>query len=160
MSLLWFRRSKRAEERPEPDAAPVEVGAPPVQARLPLHIRNLLLLNLQAADGADQIESAPPLGRRTDVVSAIRTAVPGIEFDAGRGELANSDGRVTIDLGPDETVHAAVAAAEGDSGIEWLRGLLEQCRWRAYAPKAGVFVAPEALDLFALPQGDPRGNPA
>jgi hypothetical protein len=159
MSLLWFRRSKRAAERHEPDAAAVEVEAPP-QARLPLRIRNLLLLNLQPADGAEQIESAPPLGRRTDVVNAIRTAVPGIEFDAGRGELAKPDGRVTIDLGSHDPVHAAVAAAEGDSGIEMLRGLLEQCRWRAYAPKTGVFVAPEALDLFALPQGEPGGNPA
>ncbi|MGH9309727.1 MAG: hypothetical protein ACRD1U_10160 [Vicinamibacterales bacterium] len=160
MSLLWFRRSKRAGEKQEPDAAAeVEAPASP-QARLPLRIRNLLLLNLEPADGADQIESAPPLGARADVVKAIRTAVPGIEFDAGRGDLATSDGRVTIDLGPDDTVHAAVAAAEGDAGIEMLRGLLQQCHWRAYSPKAGVFITPESLDLFALPEDGRRGTPA
>jgi hypothetical protein len=160
MSLLWFRRSRRSEEKPEPERPVVEeTDAAEPQTPLPLRIRNLLLLNLQPADGRAQIESAPPLGRRVDVERAIRKAVPGIEFDAGRGELTKPDGRVTIDLGREDPVHAAVAAAEGDSGIELLRGLMQQSRWRAYAPKTGVFIPPESLDLFALPEGE-RGNPA
>jgi hypothetical protein len=27
---------------------------------------------------------------------------------------------------------------------------MQRARWRAYVPKAGVFVEPDALDLFAL----------
>jgi hypothetical protein len=159
MSLLWFRRSRRSGDKP--DAAPAEnAAAAPPQGRVPLRIRNLLLLNLQPDDGAAQIETAPPLGGRAAVVGAIRNAIPGIEFADARGELSREDGRVAIDLGPHDPVHAAVAEAEGDSGIELLRSLLEQCRWRAYAPKAGVFIAPDALDLFALPDGGRPGTPA
>ena len=73
----------------------------------------------------------------------------------GKGEVAGSDYRVAIDIGRGDMVHAAVAAVDGDAGIESLRRILENQRWRAYAPKAGVFIEPDALDLFALPD-DPR----
>jgi hypothetical protein len=36
-----------------------------------------------------------------------------------------------------------------------LRSLLERQGWRAYAPRAGVFIEPDALDLFALPDDAP-----
>ena len=42
-------------------------------------------------------------------------------------------------------------AAEGDEGVELLRTILERERWRVYAPRAGVFIEPDGLDLFALP---------
>jgi hypothetical protein len=51
-----------------------------------------------------------------------------------------------------------VAAVEGDTGLELLRTLLQHQGWRAYAPKAGVFIEPDALDLFALPDDSPRQN--
>ena len=155
MSLLWFRRSRRSEPKAPKHAGetPPTTAEPVRQARAPLHIRGLLLINLKPGDGAAEIESAPPLGRRSDVIGTIRSVVPGMAFTEGRGTLQAPDHQLTIDLGAHDPVHAAVVAAEGDSGIELLRALLERARWRAYAPRAGVFIEPDALDLFALPDG-------
>jgi hypothetical protein len=155
MSPGWFRRSR--ENDPPPEAIPDGAAGPPAQARPrqqrpPLHIRNLLLLNLRPQDGIEQIETAPPLGSRAAVVGTIHAVAPGIRFDGDRGELAGEDFRITIDLGAEDPVRAAVAAADGDAGIEILRALLERSRWRAYAPKSGVFIGADAIDLFALPQ--------
>jgi hypothetical protein len=157
MGLLWFRKSRKKDAKPEPAPPP---AAPPRQARVDhLRLRGLLLLNLQSSDGIDQIETAPPLGERASVIDAVAAAVPGIAFGVdGKGELVGTDHRVAIDLGRNDVVHAAVAAVEGDSGIELLRTLLEQQGWRAYAPRAGVFIEPDALDLFALPDDSPREN--
>ena len=149
MSLLWFRRSRREEAKQEPQPAP---EAPPRQARVALHIRGLLFLNLKPGDGPEAIELAPPLGQREFVVTALQTLVPGIHFDAhGRGEVAGQDYRVSIDIGEGTPVHTAVAAADGDTGIELLRTVMQSQGWRAYAPKSGVFIDSDALDLFALP---------
>ena len=148
MGLLWFRKSRSKHAQPEPEPHPV---APARQTRVALRLGGLLLLNLQPTDGIDQIEAAPPLGDRAGVIEAVQTAVPGISFGVdGKGELVANDHRVAIDLGRDSTVHTAVAAVEGDNGIELLRALMERQGWRAYAPKAGVFIEPDALDLFAL----------
>jgi hypothetical protein len=155
MGLLWFRRSRGKETKPEPEAQP----APQFQARLPLKLRGLLLLKLKATDGVDQIESAPPLGPRASVISALQEWIPGISFDAqGKGEVSASDHRLVLDIGAHPQVHAAVASAEGDTAIELLRSVLEREGWRAYAPKAGVFIEPDALDLFALPDDAPPGE--
>jgi hypothetical protein len=110
----------------------------------------LLLLNLHPSDGMTEIETSPPLGSRARVIGAVRTAVPGIQFTDGRGELTGDDHRVTIDLGADDPVRAIVAGAEGDNGIEMVMALLQQTGWRAYAPRAGVFVPADGLFLFAL----------
>ena len=153
MGLLWFRRSRGKETTQEPEAAP---AATPAQRRVPLRLRGLLLLNLKPTDGLDQIEKAPPLGGRDEVISALQGWVPGLAFNAdGRGEASGDDHRLTFDLGRHAQVHAAVAEAEGDAAIELLRGVLERQGWRVYAPKAGVFIEPNALDLFALPDDGP-----
>jgi hypothetical protein len=155
MGLLWFRKSKGKDAKQAEVEPPFELPPAP-QTRLHLRLRGLLLLNLRPNDGLEQIETAPPLGSREDVITAVRAAVPGIAFDAqGQGKLAANDHSVTIDLGPHPQVHAAVAAAEGDAGIEFLRAVIERQGWRAYAPKAGVFIEPGALDLFALPVDSP-----
>ena len=158
MALLWFRRSKR---QPDTSAESKKDHAAPRQVRAPLHIRGLLLLNLKPNDGMEQIETAPPLGSRDTVIRAVQSAMPGITFDeAGRGEVAGHDHRIAIDLGPHAVVHAAVASAEGDAGIDMLRTLVQTQGWRAYAARAGVFIEPDALDLFALPGSlSPRGIP-
>jgi hypothetical protein len=153
MGLLWFRRSRRNDPKEEP---PVEEPAPAArQEPAPLRIRGLLLLNLQPSDGRDRIEAAPPLGSRREVVSTIQGAVPGIQFSDGRGELAAVDHRITFDLGAHDPVQAAVAAAEGDAGVEMLGALLRRTGWRAYAVRAGVFIDPDALELFALQDAPP-----
>jgi hypothetical protein len=149
MGLLWFGRSRGKETKQEADAAP---AASQFQARVPLKLRGLLLLKLTPADGLEQIESAPPLGSREHVIRALQEWVPGLAFDAdGKGEVSGDDHRLAFDIGRHAQVHAAVAAAEGDTGLELLRSVLERGGWRAYAPRAGVFIEPDALDLFALP---------
>ena len=154
MGLLWFRKSRMKDAKPEPEPLPV---APARQARVALRLGGLLLLNLQPTDGIDQIETAPPLGDRTQVIDAVQTVVPGISFGGdGKGEFVSSDHRVMLDLGRHDPVHAAVATVEGDTGVELLRTLMERHGWRAYAPKAGVFIEPDALDLFALPDDAPK----
>ena len=155
MGLLWFGRSRRGETKR--DARPAEPAAP--RRSIPLRLRGVLLLNLKPADGLGQIEQAPPLGARSAVLDAVRAVVPGFAVDAaGRGELVGSDYRVALDLGPSDPVHTAVAEADGDTGVELLRSLLVAQRWRAYAPRAGVFIEPDALDLFALPDAAPPQN--
>jgi hypothetical protein len=148
MGLLWFRRSKVKDVA---QVAPRQAAAAPPRARVPLQVRRLLLLNLKPNDGLGQIETAPPLGRRDQVIAALQVVVPGMTFDAdGRGELRAHDCRLMIDLGRGNPVHAAVVAAEGDAAVDLLRSVMERAGWRAYVPKAGVFVEPDALDLFGL----------
>lgn len=149
MSLLWFRR-KRDETKRDAELAADASVQPQSQTRAPLRIRHLLLLNLAPSDTAAHIETAPPLGSRDEVIRAIAEAIPGIRFDGAAGEAAGDGHRVTVDIGRDDPVHAAVATAEGDAGLERLQQLLERTRWRAYAPREGKFIEPDALDLFAL----------
>ena len=166
MALLWFRRSRR--QQPDADAtpavteqAPSPQPAAPQQTRAPLRIRGLLLLNLKPSDGTEQIEAAPPLGPREDVIRTVQATVPGLAVDsAGRGEVAAADYCLAVDLGPHDPVAAMIASAEGDAGIEMLRTLVQSQGWRAYAARAGVFIEPDALDLFALPDALPsRSQP-
>jgi hypothetical protein len=166
MALLWFRRSRRQQPVTEAKPAVTEPAQSPQprsqhDTRAPLSIRGLLLLNLKPSDGTEQIEAAPPLGPRDDVIRTVQATVPGLAVDsAGRGEVAADDYRVAVDLGPHDPVHAMIASADGDAGIEMLRTLVQSQGWRAYAAKAGVFIEPEALDLFALPDALPsRSQP-
>ena len=153
MGLLWFRRSRGKGTKPEPDA---QAEAPRFQERVPLKLRGLLLLKLKAGDGLGQIETAPPLGPREDVIRALQDWIPGISFDPqGKGEVSAADHRLALDIGSQPQVHAAVVSAEGENAIELLRSVLEREGWRAYAPRAGVFIEPDALDLFALPDDAP-----
>jgi hypothetical protein len=147
MGSSWFQRSSSGKTRPE--AAVPEPPAKPAAATGPLRVRNLLLLNLQPAEDAAAIETAPPLGSRAGVVSTIRAAATDIEFSGSRGEIVAADYGFSIDLGPEDPVLAAVVQAEGARGIEILRALLGHARWRAYAPRSGVFVEPQTLEKFA-----------
>jgi hypothetical protein len=148
MGLLWFRRSKAKETE---EVAPHPAPAAPGPARVRLRLRGLLLLNLKPSDGPEHIEKAPPLGGRDEVIVALQALAPGITFDAeGRAEYRRDNYRLSIDLGRGDPVPAAVAGAEGDTAVDLLRLLMERQGWRAYVPKAGVFVEPDALDLFGL----------
>ena len=61
---------------------------------------------------------------------------------SGDRRYRQRDYRLSIDLGRSDLVHAAVAAAEGDTAVDLLRLVMERKGWRAYVPKAGVFVEP------------------
>jgi hypothetical protein len=155
MGLLWFRKSRGSAKHPDPVSQPVvdsvEAAAVSRQLPAPLRIRGLLLLTLKPTDGAADIERAPCLGSRERVIEMIREIMPGIGFAEGVGKLESEGHRLTLDLGPHDPVHAIVAEAEGDPGIELLRALLERTRWRAYVPRTGVFIEPDAIEIFALP---------
>ena len=153
MGFSWFRRSPPRGGALDAPAAPLVASAEAPALRQPHdlpRIRHLLLLNLQPSDGPAQIERAPALGSRAAVVSTIEAAVPGIRFDGARGAIGEDGQTLVVDLGADDPVPAAVVHAEGDAALERLRALLKHARWRGYAPKAGIFVEPEALELFAL----------
>lgn len=155
MSLLWFRRGRKHDARDAVSESEARAGASPMgrQVPVPLRIRGLLLLNLAPAEGRAQIETAPPLGRRRDVIDAITALAPGMLFDErGRGELAGADHRLRVDLGSEDPVAAlVVTSAEGGTGVELVRTLMQSRGWRAYAPRTGRFIDADGLDFFAMP---------
>lgn len=151
MALLWFRRRKGDAREPAPEPQP-DANARGRQVPAPLRIRGLLLLNLAPSEGRAQIETAPPLGSRSAVIDAITAIAPGIRFDAdGRGEVTGPDHLLRLELGSEDPVAAVTAAAEGGTGVELLRALMQTHGWRAYAPRMGRFIEADGLDFFALP---------
>jgi len=150
--LLTARRTK-THRAPGPEAAPAPAPAlapAPAPAPLPLgasaRVRGIMLLNLPPGAGAEDVEMAPPLGGRDEVLDRLGAVMPGISSDArGRCLYSRPDHAITIDLGPGEPVATAVVDAEGDGAIAAVRALLETTGWRAYAPKLGRFV--EAGDI-------------
>ena len=131
----------------------MQAEAPRFQVRVPLRLRGLLLLKLKPDDGLEQIEKAPPLGAATRTSSGRCRTGPGhlVRCAGQRRSLEPPTIAWRSTRAAATQVHAAVASAEGDTAIELLRACMEREGWRAYAPKAGVFIEPDALDLFALP---------
>lgn len=122
------------------DAIPGVVRLPP-----------LMLLNITGGAGPADLESAPPLGSREDVLARLRDIVPDLEIGTGgRTEHSGPDHSVRFDLGAREPVHTVVIEAAGRTGISLVRWLLESTGWRAFVPKSGRFVEPDALESIAV----------
>ena len=116
--------------------AEATVSAPPLERCLP----PAMLLNLEIAE-AGEIEYAPPLGTRGDVVAQI-SAVLGPLTDEGEGRyrLGADDWRLTLDLGRDDPVWTVAADARGSEvACDTLDRLARETRWRVYVPKLGTF---------------------
>lgn len=99
-----------------------------------------MLLNVEIAEPRE-IEYAPPLGRRDDVVAQI-TAVLGplTKEREGRYRVGADDWQLTLDLGPDDPVWTVAADARGsDAALEALDRLARETRWRVYVPGLGSF---------------------
>jgi hypothetical protein len=112
------------------------------EADVELRVRGLLLLNLPLSAGLEDIERAPPLGTRDEVLDRLREMLPGLEFtDAGRGHVLGPDHEVRIDIGTADPTPTAVAAASGTRGIDMLYRLLVRTGWRAYAARTGSFLS-------------------
>ena len=106
-----------------------------------------MLLQVGPDAGLEQIESAPPLGTRTEVLARLRDVLPDVELGAdGRGTHTGPDHTVTFDAGPDDVVHTLVVDAAGQTGVSLVRWLMEGTGWRGFVPKRGSFVDPDQLE--------------
>jgi hypothetical protein len=106
----------------------------------PIRLRGLLLVNLAPGTGVADIEYAPPLGIRAEVIAQITDAIEGMQFDArGRGTLRVPEVTAIVDVGRCEIVSSAIAGADGARGAAAIRQLLAATGWRAYMPAKGHF---------------------
>ena len=111
----------------------------------------IMLLQVGPDAGLEQIESAPPLGTRAQVLARLRDELPDVELGAdGRGTHTGPDHSVTFDLGPDDLVHTLVVDAAGQTGVSLVRWLMEGTGWRGFVPKRGSFVDPDQLDELVV----------
>ena len=101
-AIVLFRKGRRTEPDLVPAAEPVLATEPVVTT--PVRLRGLLLLNLAPGANAADIEYAPPLGNRDEVIERIAQAIGGIQFDArGRGVLRVPEVAAIIDVGRAES---------------------------------------------------------
>ena len=128
------------------EAEEEEVVEPPA-VRLPA----IMLLNVADGAGAADIESAPPLGPKADVLARLREVLPDLDVDAtGRSHHTGPDHSVRLDLGARDVVHTIVIEADGATGVSLVRWLLETTGWRAFVPKSGRFVEADGLEGIAM----------
>lgn len=138
-AIVLFRKGRRTEPDLVPAAEPVLATEPVVTT--PVRLRGLLLLNLAPGANAADIEYAPPLGNRDEVIERIAQAIGGIQFDTrGRGVLRVPEVAAIIDIGRAEIVSSATAGAEGAAGAAAIARLLAETGWRAYVPIEGRFL--------------------
>ena len=139
-AIVLFRKGRRTTE-PEVARAPEALAPGEVLTPSQVQLRGLLLLNLAPGANAADIEYAPPLGNRDDVIRSISQAIEGIEFDArGRGVLRVPTVAAIVDVGRDEIVSSAIAGADGAAGAAAIARLLADTGWRAYVPVRGQFL--------------------
>jgi hypothetical protein len=138
-AVVLFRKGRRTELDLVPAAEPALATEPVVTT--PVRLRGLLLLNLAPGGNAADIEYAPPLGNRDEVIERIAQAIGGIQFDArGRGVLRVPEVAAIIDVGRAAIVSSATAGAEGAAGAAAIARLLAETGWRAYVPIEGRFL--------------------
>ena len=140
-----LRAETQERERP-PALAVARLGSGRAEARA-VSLPAIMLLQVGPDAGLEQIEVAPPLGTRAEVLARLRDVLPDVELGAdGRGTHTGPDHSVTFDAGPDDVVHTLVVDAAGQTGVSLVRWLMEGTGWRGFVPKHGSFVDPEQLD--------------
>jgi hypothetical protein len=111
----------------------------------------LMLLNVTATAQPADIEAAPPLGPKDQVMARLREVLPDLEVDEkGRSHHTGPDHSVHLDIGAHQIVHTIVLEAAGETGISLVRWLLDITGWRAFVPKSGRFVEADGLDALAV----------
>ena len=121
------------------DGASTGTESPPMV--MPQRLRGLMLLNLPANAGVEAIETAPPLGNRSDVVRKLEETLPDLRIDpSGRGLFDGSDCTIGVALGTNEPVATAVLDARGEGAVRMINALVAATGWRVFAPRRGVFV--------------------
>jgi hypothetical protein len=131
-------------------AAPEDVAPSTVLTReAGVALPQLLLLALDVSAGPEAIETAPPLGSRSDVIAMLVGVIPDLAPDAARAVLARPDGSVKVSLGPHDPIPTAVVETHGESGVVLVKEVLLMTGWRAFAPKTGLFMGADDLDAIA-----------
>jgi len=140
------------------DDRPPAAASRPVMATRGVSLPRLMLLAVDVSSGPEAIESAPPLGSRSEVEAILRGVIPDLSPGARPATLARPDGSVIVDIGAAESVATAVVEARGEAGVALVKEVLLMTGWRAFAPKTGLFVS--ADDLEALAALAAEGPPA
>lgn len=160
LSIRWRRKRGRAGEAEAEESGAVVTPATPAVAEVARRIPPAMLLNLDASAGTSDIEHAPPLGGRTEVVARIAENIVDFGetgFDAeGRRVLSGPDWTLLLDIGTGEVVWTVTAEARGDRSLAPLAELARRTGWRIYLPKRGEFVEPSDLDHLTGTGSNPR----
>jgi hypothetical protein len=151
LAVALFWRSRRAapaavqEEPPAPDALAGRDAAPQA-SRIP----PMMLLNLGPTSGPADLEFAPPLGTRVDVLQRLRAVLgeSGGETD-GRVKVHGSNWSLTLDVGQEDPIWTITVEALGDGSTDVLVRLARGTGWRIFMPKLGRFIDPAAASAVS-----------
>ncbi len=121
----------------EPAPAPPPVPPPPLGRRLP----PAMLLNLGPSASLSDIEYAPPLGSREEVVARISSVfAPLTDEGGGKYSAGGDDWRLQFDAGSGEPIWAVTVDVRGsDDALAALDRLGRETTWRVFIPRLGTF---------------------
>jgi hypothetical protein len=147
VAVGWRRRSTaHVLDRPV-DTAPAES----MDARPSRRIPSAMLLNLGPAADAADLETAPPLGSRSEIRDRIVQVLgPGAVHD-GHAIVNGPGWSLALDLGREDPVWTVTVEARGEGSTSALERLARETGWRIFIPKLGTFVNPQALTEVAPP---------
>jgi hypothetical protein len=148
VAVGWRRRSAaHVVDRPV-DAALAES----MDARPSRRIPSAMLLNLGPAADAADLETAPPLGCRSEVRDRIVQVLGRSGAVHDSHATVNGPGwSLALDLGREEPVWTVTVEARGEGSTSALERLARETGWRIFIPKLGTFVNPQALTEVAPP---------
>ncbi len=151
LAVAFFWRSRRAshvavvEDPAVPDAA-ADSGVASPSPRIP----PVMLLNLSPTSGPADLEFAPPLGSRKDVLQRIKAILGHIgAAPDGRVNLQGPNWALTLDVGPEDPVWTVTIDARGDESADVLARLVRETGWRIFMPKLGRFIDSSALSAVS-----------
>jgi hypothetical protein len=135
LAAAALRRRKAAVAEPAP--APTPVPAATLERRLP----PAMLLNLEPTASLSDIEYAPPLGSREEVVARISSVfAPLTDEGGGKYSAGGDDWRLRFDAGSDEPVWAVKVDVRGsEDALAALDRLARETTWRVFVPRLGTF---------------------
>lgn len=95
--------------------------------------------------------TAPPIGKRADVISKLRASVPQIDFsDPAWGKLTGGDYSIEVGVGDDDVLYGVTLHVRGsDAALPFVSRILDALQLRAIDSWTGEFfdadVAPLSL---------------
>ncbi len=148
LAIAFFWRNRWAVHVDVEEVAAVQAGVPePGDAPQPSRIPPVLLVNLAPSSGPADLESAPPLGSRKDVLHRIKSVLGHIGgAPDGRVNLQGPNWALTLDVGREDPVWTVTLQARGDESADVLARLVRETGWRIFMPKLGRFVDPASTN--------------